>query len=123
MNQTNTWRRKIEEYEADLYRGQTVKFLGFSFQSRAKSGEIEVKKYDNGEARVEIKFFGVEIPDGSSISALADGKLICEVEVRQGMGRLQMDIQGEAVSTIRNRSTAEIRYMGQVLMAGTFRPD
>ena len=123
MNQTSTWRRKIEEYEADLYRDQTIKFLGFSFQSRAKSGDIEVKKYDNGEARLEIKFFGVEVPDGAAVAAVADGRTICEVEVRRGSGRAQMDVQAEAVSTIRNGSTAEIRYMGQVLMAGTFRPD
>ncbi|MFZ5856195.1 MAG: hypothetical protein ACOYZ6_05130 [Chloroflexota bacterium] len=123
MNQTSAWRHKIEEYEADLYRDKTIKFLGFSFQNRVKSGEIEVKKYDNGEARVEIKFFGVEVPDGSAVSAVADGRIICEVEVRQGMGRLQMGVQAEVVSTIRNGSTAEIRYMGKVLMAGTFRPD
>lgn len=123
MNQTSTWRRKIEEYEADLYRDQTIKFLGFSFHNRAKGGEIEVKKYDNGEARVEIKFFGVEIPDGSAVAAVADGRTICEVEARQGTGRAHMDVQAEAVSTIRSGSTAEIRYMGQVLMAGTFRPD
>jgi len=123
MNQTHTWRRQTEEYEADLYRDQTVKFLGFSFHNRARGGEIEVKKYDNGENRVEIKFFGVEVPDGSMVSATADGKIICEVEVRQGVGRLQVDIQGEAVSAVRNGSKADIRYMGRILMEGTFKPD
>jgi len=123
MNQTTTWRRKIEEYEADLYRNQTVKFLGFSFQSRARSGEIEVKKYDNGENRLEIKLFGVEVPDGSAVSVVVDGKPVCDVEVRQGSGRVQLHVQGEAVAAVRNGSAAEIRYMGQVLLQGTFRPD
>ncbi|MCZ7549240.1 MAG: hypothetical protein M5U11_08860 [Anaerolineales bacterium] len=123
MNQTNAWRRKVEEYEADLYRDQTVTFLFFSFQRKAKRGEIEVKKYDNREARVEVEFFGVEVPGWRRVYATADGKTICQVEVRRGAGRLRADVQAEAVAAIHSGSTAEIRHMGQVLMAGSFRPD
>jgi hypothetical protein len=121
-----TWRREVEEYEADLYevREPTLlsKLLGLFLQT--KHGELETKTYDNGEKEMEIKLHGVNVPDGSTVSAVVDGIAIRELRVSRGYVRLFLaTAQGDTVPNVRSGSITEIRYQGVVLLQGTFRPD
>ena len=121
-----TWRREIEEYEADLYRVQEPTFLNklLSFFLSAKGGEIEMKKYDDGEKVMEVELHGVQAPEGAVISAVVDGVAVCQVQVNRGHGRsLLSTALGETVPEVRNGSVAEIHYQEQVLLKGTFKPD
>jgi hypothetical protein len=117
-----TWQRKIEEYEADLYRVQTS-WWGKLFL-RSKGGEMEIKRYEDGEKRMEIDLHGVKCPDGALVSAVIDGRTVREVEVRRGFARVRLSsTEGEAVPEVRAGSTVEIHYMGAVLLEGVFEPD
>ena len=79
-------RRVLEEYEADLYRVPKPRFFLF----RVPKGELELKKYDDGEKRLEIKFVDVKVPDGSAASVVIDGRVVCQVEVNRRRGRLDL---------------------------------
>ena len=122
----STWRRKIEEYEADLYQIQEPTFLNklLSFFLSAKGGEIEMKKYDDGEKVMEVELHGVQVPDGAVVSAVVDGAAICQVQVNRGHGRsLLSTAQGETVPDVRSGSAAEIHYQEQVMLKGIFKSD
>jgi hypothetical protein len=109
-----TWRREIEEYEADLYRVQEPTLLSklLSLFSRAKSGEMEIELY------------GLKIPPGSAVSVVVDGSAICEVRTQGGYARLFLSTtRGETVPELQSGSVAEIHHMGAVLLQGTFKPD
>jgi hypothetical protein len=117
-----TWRQKIEEYEADLYTVQTSWWAKLLL--RSKGGEMEIKHYEDGEKRMEIDLKGVKCPDGARVSAVIDGRVAREVEVRRGYARVRMSsAEGELIPEVRNGSTAEIRYMGEILLEGTFKLD
>ena len=121
-----TWRREIEEYEADLYQVQEPTFLNklLGLFMSAKGGEMEMKKYDDGEKVIEIELHGVQVPDGAVVSAVVDGAAICQIQVNRGHGRsLLSTTRGETVPEVRNGSAAEIHYQEQALLKGTFRPD
>lgn len=121
-----TSRREMEEYEADLYQVQEPTLLNqlLGWFLRAKSGEMEMKRYDDGTKEMKIKLHGVKIPDGSAASVVVDGSAICEVRMNRGYARLLVSTaQGELVPDVRSGSVAEIRYMGNVLLKGIFRPD
>lgn len=117
-----TWQRKIEEYEADLYTIQTSWWAKLLL--RTKGGEIEIKHYEDGEKRMEIDLKGVKCPDGAKVSVAIDGRVEREVEVRRGFARVRLSsTEGETIPTVHSGSTAEIRYMGEVLLEGTFKLD
>ena len=117
-----TWRRKIEEYEADLYTVQTTWWAKLLL--RSKGGEMEIKHYEDGEKRMEIDLKGVKAPDGAQVSVAIDGRVEREVEVRRGFARVRISsADGESIPTVQIGSTAEIRYMGEVLLEGTFKRD
>jgi hypothetical protein len=112
------WRRTLEEYEADLYKVPLPRFF------RVEKGEVEIKKYDDGETRLEIKFYGVKVPDGAAVSVTFDGNFVCEVQVQRGRGRLELSAApGQPVPGVTNGSVAEIQYNGEALLRGVFRPD
>lgn len=117
-----TWQRKIEEYEANLYPVQKTWWARLFL--RSKGGEIEVKRYDDGERRMEIDLQGVKCPDGTRVSLVIDGRPEREVEVRRGFARERLSSNnGEAIPEVSAGSTVEVRYAGEVLLEGTFRPD
>ncbi|MBN1978160.1 MAG: hypothetical protein JW918_12255 [Anaerolineae bacterium] len=122
-----TWRREIEEYEADLYRVQEpTSFLNklLSLFLSSKSGEMEMKRYDDGEKVIEVELHGFQVPDGAVVSAVVDGTAICQIQVNRGHGRsLLSTARGETVTDVRNGSAAEIHYQEQILAKGTFKPD
>lgn len=120
------WRREVAEYEADLYKVQEPTLLSrlLSLFSGTKSGEIEMKKYDDGERVFEIKVHGVDVPDGTTVSAVIDGSTVREFRVNQGYARLFLSTaQGDRVPDVHNGSVVEIRSSGETLLQGTFRPD
>jgi hypothetical protein len=123
-----TGRREIEEYEADLYQvqNQEPSFLNklLSLFLSAKGGEIEIKKYDDGEKVMEVELQGVQVPDGAAVSAVVDGTAVCQVQVNRGYGRsLLSTARGETVPEVHSGSVAEIHYQEQALLEGTFKPD
>lgn len=117
-----TWRQKISEYEADLYTVQTSWWAKLLL--RTKGDEIEIKRYDDGEQRMEIELKGVKAPDGARVAVVIDGRAEREVEVRRGFARVRLSsLEGESIPAVQNESNAEIRYMGEILLEGTFKPD
>lgn len=117
-----TYRRKIEEYEADLYKPGSSGWLGLFM--RSKGGEMEVKRYDDGEARMEIDLHGLKCPDGALVSALVDGREVQQVEIRRGYARVRLSsLQGATIPQVRAGSTAVIRYQDETLLEGSFKPD
>ena len=115
--------REIEEFEADLYTSVDVpKLLAPLF--RSKGGEIEVSTYDDGERRMEVEIDKLSVPDGSTVSAIVDGNVVCELQVNRGRGRLVLrSSRGDTVPAVGGGGVAEIRYNGEVLLQGTFRRD
>ena len=112
------WRRVLEEYEADLYKVPTPRFF------RVERGELEIKRYEDGEARLEIVFFGVRVADGSTVAVVIDGQFVCDVVVKRRRGRLELSTaKGEPVPRVRNGSVGEIQYNGEPLLRGVFEPD
>jgi hypothetical protein len=81
------WRREVEEYEANLYRVQEPTLLSrlLNLFLGTKSGEIEMKKYDDGGKQIEIEVHGVDVPDGSAVSVVIDGATICQFSVNRVM--------------------------------------
>lgn len=117
-----TWKRKIEEYEADLYTIQ--KSWWAKLFLRSKGGEIEVKRYEDGEKRMEIELHRVKVPDGALVSVLIDGRAVRQVETRRGSARVRLSsLDGEVIPDIQIGSPVEIQYMGENLLEGTFKPD
>jgi hypothetical protein len=117
-----TWQRKIAEYEADLFKVQRSwldKLLG-----GGKSGEIEVKRYEGGEQRMEIDLRGVRCPDGALVTLLVDGKPVHELALRRGFAHLRFSsAEGASIPDVAHGSLAEIRYQGEALLQGTFKAD
>ncbi|HSM71335.1 MAG TPA: hypothetical protein VK851_07310 [Anaerolineales bacterium] len=63
-------------------------------------------------------------PPGAQVSVAIDGRVKREVEVRRGFARIRISsADGEAIPTVQVGSTAEVRYMGEVLLEGTFKLD
>lgn len=113
-----TWRRVVEEYEADLYKVPKPRFF------RTEMGELERKTYADGEQNLDIRFRGVEVPDGESVAVVISGRSVCEIEVRSGRGRRELSSNnGDSVPTVQAGEVAEIQYAGQTLLRGTFLPD
>lgn len=123
-HQMRTWQREIAEYEADLYGVQEPSFLSKLLGLRMKSGEMEITEYDDGEKAMEIEFHGVSVPEGVIVSAVVDGTAICQIEVNRGHGRfLLRTARGETIPNVSSGSVAEIHYLGQALLEGTFETD
>lgn len=117
-----TWKRKVEEYEAELYSipksGWARLFL------RSKGGEIEVKRYDDGEKRMEIDLRRVKCPDGALVAVVINGRQVRQVETRSGFARLHLSsLDGEALPEVCSGDKVEIQLMGEVLLEGVFMPD
>jgi hypothetical protein len=73
---------------------------------------------------MEIDLRGVKCPDGARVSAVIDGRLVREIEIQRGFARLRLSsAEGESIPEVRAGSTVEIRYMGEALLEGTFKPD
>lgn len=118
------WRRKISEFEADLYRVRKPSFLGRLLGLRTKGGEMEVKKFDNGEKEMEVELYGLGVPDGAVVSVVIDAAATCEIRINRGRGRLFVGAAQEGtIPEVSAGSAAEIQYLGEALLKGTFEPD
>lgn len=113
-----TWRRVLQEFEADLYKVPPPRFF------RIEKGELERKSYSDGEERLEIGFFGVKAPDGSSVSVVIDGKAVCEIPISNGRGKLVLSSrEGHQVPSVNAGYVAEIHYGGRPVLRGVFKHD
>jgi hypothetical protein len=111
-------RRKVEEFEADLYKVPLPRFW------RIEKGELERKAYDDGEEKLEICFRGLPGPDGGLARVLINGEPVCEIQVREGQGRQVLSsTAGEAIPKVGSGSLAEIEYQGQIVLRGLFERD
>lgn len=117
-----TWQRKIEEYEADLYTIQTSWWAKLFL--RSKGGEMEIKRYEDGEKRMEIDLHGLKVPDGVQVSVVIDGRAVRQVDTRRGYARVRLSsAEGGEIPEVQIGSSVEIQYNGEVLLEGTFKPD
>lgn len=123
----STWKRKLEEYEANLFSArQPASFLERLQRlfEAAETGEIEWKRYDDGSTVLEVKFLRLKVPDGAAVEVWVEGQRVGQAPARGGYGREVFTAgPGEALPAVGNGSPAELRYQGQVLARGTFRPD
>jgi hypothetical protein len=117
------WRRKIEEYEADLYPVPEPSFFLLRL-FRTPKGELELKTYEDGERRLEVELHGVGVPDGSVVSVVIDGQETCQVRIDRGRGRLERNTgRGEMVPQVKTGSVGEIRHNNEPILRGEFEPD
>lgn len=120
----DTWRRKTAEYEADLYGVQEPSFISKLLGLRMKHGEVEIKEYSNGEKEMEFELHGLSIPDGAVVSVVVNAATTCELKTNRGHSRLLLSTaRGETIPEVNIGSVVEIRYMGETLLKGTFKPD
>jgi hypothetical protein len=118
----STWRRKIIEYEADLFRVH-LSWWEKLFQVTT-GGEIEIKVFEDGEKRMEIDLDRIKAPDGALLTVVIDGESVREVEHRRGSVHLRLSSsEGELIPDVRSGSPVEIRSMGETLLKGTFTVD
>lgn len=68
-----TWRRVTAEFDADLYKVPKPRFF------RVEKGELERKTYADGEERLEVRFHGIDVPEGTRVSVVIDGERVCEI--------------------------------------------
>jgi hypothetical protein len=112
------WKRKTEEFEADLYKVPMPRFW------RMEKGELERKAYEDGEEKLQVQFHGLPEPSDGMARVLIDGEPVCEVPVREGRGRQEISTTtGEAIPKVGAGSVAEIEVHGEVLLRGTFKRD
>jgi len=112
------WRRVVEEFEADLFKVPMPRFF------RVEKGELERKTYADGEERLEIRFGGIDVPDGSSVTMVIEGRTVCEIETSRGRGRLELSSQrGHDVPAVGPGDIVEIQFQGQPLLRGKFKRD
>lgn len=122
------WRRKISEFEADLYKVKEEEpstLLGkLAGIFKTHNGEIEIENYEDGSKEMEIEFFGVDAPDGASLSVVVDGTAVCQINAHRGRAKLLLDTsQGDSIPEVQSGSMAEIHHAGQVVLEGTFKRD
>jgi hypothetical protein len=87
-------------------------------------GELELKRYDDGEIQLEVEFFGAPVPDGAVVAVVIDGQVACQVEVRGGRVRQKLtSAEGHLFPEVRTGSVGEIQYNGEPVLRGTFKPD
>ncbi len=115
------WRRKKWEIEANLYPENEIKILGIAF--RTLQGEIEIEGYEDNKAEIEIKLFGLKIPDNSTVSLVIDNKRILDFQINHGRYKKEHIEVGGHSSDFTIGSKVEIQYMGKTLLSGTFRED
>lgn len=114
-----TWLRKTAEFEADLFTIQKTWWAKLIM--RSKKGEMEIKHYDNGEKHLEIDLHGLSVPDGAQAQAMIDGKIVQDITIQRGFAHMHYNsADGEIIPDVQHGSKAEIRYMGELLLEGTF---
>ena len=111
--------RKKTEFEADLFTIQKTWWAKLFM--RSKKGEMEIKHYEFGEKKMEIDLRGIKVPNGDRVQAIIDGKIVRDVIIQRGSARMRYNSSdGEIIPEVQHGSKAEIRYMGELLLEGTF---
>jgi len=112
------WRTVVEDYEADLYKVPTPRFF------RREMGEVERKRFDDGEDLLKVVFRGVEAPDGDRVEVVIAGRVACEVEIKGGQAYVHLSsANGDVVPAVQHGDVAEIHYRGHPVLGGVFHPD
>jgi hypothetical protein len=108
-------RRVVEDYEAKLR-----PHLGES----SGTGKIEWGRYRNGHEVMRVRFKGLGVPDGESVSVAIGGQVIGRVAVRLGAGRLRFDSeQGDTVPKPSEGQEATVICDRLTLLSGVFKVD
>lgn len=113
-----TWRRMLDEYEADLYDVPPPRFF------RVERGEVEIKRYEDGEIRLEVAFFGLKLADGETVHLVIDGQPVCSLEIHRGRGRAELSASaGASLPVVQGGAVAEIQHQGVARLRGVFHRD
>jgi hypothetical protein len=113
-----SWRRKIAEYEADLYQVPIPKLFKFP------KGEAEYKAYDDGERKFEISLWSLKIQDGSAVSIRLNGAEMFDLQIHGGRGKQELfSNEISNLTEVHNGDVLEVCHNGKILLQGTFRPD
>ena len=113
------FRRKLEEFEADLVREPKPFFL-----FRRELGELERKKYDDGEEVLQIKMRPPGVAAGGSVDVFIDGNKVATLAVQRGYVRTELSsTRGDTVPRVAAGSQVAIKYLGRTIMTGKFRRD
>ena len=108
-------RKIVEDYEAKLGPTNANDF------ARTGRGEVERELFSDGDAELELKFNGTNIPDGSLVTLLINGSKVEDFEVRRGAVYEKINSKsGATVPPINAGDTAEIVFDGTPILAGTF---
>ena len=113
------FRRKLEEFEADLYKEPKPFFL-----FRREPGELERKKYDDGEEILQIKTRPPGVAAGGEVDVYIDGNKIASVAVQGRFVRAELNsTRGDTVARVAAGSRVAVKYLGRTIMTGKFRRD
>ena len=113
-----SWKRKLSEIEANLYKVPTPKFF------RSPKGEVEYKDYDDGEKQLEAKFYGIKAPDGSMVELKLNGTSILNFSLKNGRINVKLSSnEGHQIPKMTVDDIVEIALNGTVMLQGKFLPD
>ena len=85
-------------------------------------GFAQWQLYDNGARELEVEIEDVNLPAGTSLTAVVNGNVIGQIALgidQRGRIRLRTE-DGQQVPTVNDGSTAEVRNGSAVLVAGVF---
>lgn len=112
------WKRKIAEYEADLYKHPPARFF------RVPRGETEFKEFEDGERQFEFVFHGLKINDNAHATILVNGQRVLDVMIRSGRAHLNLSTErGDTVPKISDGDIIELSYGERIFVKGVFKPD
>jgi hypothetical protein len=112
------WRKKLAEYEADLY--PVPRRWLFNFPK----GEVEYEAFDDGEKQLEVKVFGLKVADGEGVSLATGQGTVCEIVVQRGRGHARLSNRnGDALPEVAAGDEVEIYHLGKLILSGSFRSD
>jgi hypothetical protein len=112
------WFRKVIELEATLY----VVPRGWLFNF--PKGEVEYEVFEDGEKKLEVKLFGVKVPQGALVALATNSGTVCEIALQGGRGYARLTSQeGDPIPNLEAGNELEIYYQGRVILSGKLRQD
>ena len=117
-----SWRKELADYEASLFEEQRSRF---SFLGPKKKGELEYKKYDDGEERLSIRLKGLNLPRGEAAVAIKINDILAvDMNVTDGSGYLLLRAShGDKVPPVNNRDLVVVLHNERILCSGKFHKD
>ncbi len=106
------------DYEADLFT------LDKGLFKRRNRGEVEVKHYGDGSAKMKIKLKGLKLSDGTAVVINIGESFVHAFAVHNGSAREKLTTEdGHEVPTVAHGDAVELWYDDQRLLRGKFRRD